>query len=139
MTVQPGRRLAGLTFDQVEAEVNREWELVKDGAEFEDNLHHVKVFRAGWEMEDALTAREFLGEDVTFSREDIKAEDWIFHDTIALKAPSMDQDELPDLDKKLLSRDDVQVAVSMALGRFYYSNPDSHKIVPEVMKRLGFG
>lgn len=140
MTVQPGRKLTGLTFDEVEAEVKREHELVEKGEEFLDNLHHVKVYRGGAE-EGVLTARDFLDEDNTFTRFDLKADDWVFHDTTAVNS----LDDLGEIDKilhdankRLFSRNDIQTAVSFALGRFYYSNPDSHKIVPEVLKRLGF-
>lgn len=141
MTVQPGRKLTGLTFDEVEAEVKREHELVEWGKEFLDNLHHVKVYREGWEMQDGSTARDFLDEDNTFTRFDLKADDWVLHDQTAVNSFD-DLNEidkiLHDANKRLFSRDDIQTAVSFALGRFYYSNPDSHKIVPEVLKRLGF-
>lgn len=144
MTVQPGRKLTGLTFDEVEAEVKREHELVEKGEEFLDNLHHVKVYREGWETRGDMspTGRDFLDDDNNFTREDFRADDWVFHDTTAVN--SLDDlggeiDKiLHDSNKRLFSRDDIQTAVSFALGRFYYSNPDSHKIVPEVLKRLGF-
>lgn len=143
MTVQPGRKLTGLTFDEVEAEVKREHELVEKREEFLDNLHHIKLYREGWESSPDLvdTARDFLDEQ-TFTREDFRADDWVLHDqTTPIKALD-DLDEIDKIlhesNKRLFSRDDIQTAVSFALGRFYYSNPDSHKIVPEILKRLGF-
>lgn len=143
MTVQPGRKLTGLTFDEVEAEVKREHKLVEEGDEFLDNLCHVKVYRESWETNSVLagTARDFLDEDTNFSREDFRADDWVLHDTtVVVEAVFQDEkiDELHKSNKRLFSKDEIQTAVSFALGRFYYSNPDSHKIVPEVMKRLGF-
>jgi hypothetical protein len=145
MTVQPGRKLTGLTFDEVEAEVNREHELVRKGEEFLDNLHHIKIYRdregCGPEHHH-YTAMSFNDDDQDFARDDFRAEDWVFDDTTAHVAALDDLDEidkiLHDSNKRLFSKDDIQTAVSFALGRFYYSNPDSHKIVPEVMKRLGF-
>lgn len=146
MTVQPGRRLVGLTFDLVEDEIKREHQLVDQGEEFLDNLCHVKVYRdrEGWGLgahEVCYTALEFLDAN-DFDREDFRAEDWVLHDTLKPASVMAELDAideaLADADKKLLSRDDVQTAVSFALGRFYYSNPDSHKIVPEILKRLGF-
>jgi hypothetical protein len=140
MTVQPGRKLTGLTFDEVEAEVMREHELVEKGYEFLDNLHHVKVYREGWELKDG-TARDF-DDDRGFTREDFRADDWVLHDTTQPAKTLDDLDEidkiLHDANKRLFSKDDIQTAVSFALGRFYYSNPDSHKIAGEVLKRLGF-
>lgn len=145
MTVQPGRKLTGLTFDEVEAEVKREHELVEKGEEFLDNLHHVKVYREGWEMQDCSTARDFLDEDNTFTRFDLRADDWVLCDqTAAIACGPLDDLNnemariLDEANKRIFSKDDIQTAVSFALGRFYYSNPDSHKIVPEVLKRLGF-
>jgi hypothetical protein len=66
----------------------------------------------------------------------------VLHDTTQPAKTLDDLDEidkiLHDSNKRLFSKDDIQTAVSFALGRFYYSNPDSHKIAGEVLKRLGF-
>src|SRR5574338_288416 len=97
MTVQPGRKLTGLTFDEVEAEVKREHELVEKGEEFLDNLHHVKVYREGWETRGDMspTGRDFLDDDNNFTREDFRADDWVLHDTTAVNA----LDDLNEIDK----------------------------------------
>jgi hypothetical protein len=144
MTVQPGRKLTGLTFDEVEAEVKREHELVEKGEEFLDNLHHIKIYRdrEGWGPEHhCYTAMDFNDFGTGFGREDFRAEDWVFHDTTVPAKAALTKDDVAEVhadNRRLFSKDDIQSAVSFALGRFYYSNPDSHKIVPEVMKRLGF-
>jgi hypothetical protein len=147
MTVQPGRRLTGRTFDEVEAEVKREHHLVQEGLEFLDNLCHIKIYRdrEGWgPTVHHYTALDFDDAD-DFAREDFRAEDWVYHDTTVPAAATSAIEDLNEIDKalhdankRLFSKDDIQVAVSFAVGRFYYSNPDSHKIAGEVLKRLGF-
>lgn len=137
MTVQPGRKLEGLTFDQVEAEVKREYELVEKGEEFQDNLSHIRVFRWNTGCDPVLqTARDWL--DLPFTRDDYRADDWVFHDTTKVPLTETETAALFVNEKRTFSRDDIHTAVSLVMGRFYYSNPDTHKIVPEILKRLGF-
>lgn len=129
MTVQPGRKLEGLTFDQVETEVKRELELVQSGEEFK--LQNIRIYRADPDREGCWNAFNFS--HGIFSREDFRAEDWIFEDTNKPEAA------LPEpIETLTLTKDHVHTVVAQVLGRWYYNNADSHKIVPDILKRLGF-
>jgi len=136
MTVQPGRHLTGLTFDQVEAEVKREHELVEKAEEFESNLDRIRIYRTKNQQIMDYSCREFL--DLPWTREAYRAEDWVFHDTTTPEPTAVELKALKDNEKREFTRDDIMTAVSMELGRFYYSNADTHTLPAKIIARLGF-
>lgn len=74
--------------------------------------------------------------EARWSADDVLATNWVFEDRGEEDVPLMPADQGPN--SLTITRDEVLGAVNFVIGRFYYSNPDAHKLGPEICKRLGF-
>jgi hypothetical protein len=133
MSHDPRRQLRDLSFGEALSELETAYEQAPS--------HDLVIYRETSEKDqfgvpicDAYTQTDIA--EARWSSDDVLATNWIFEDRGVENVPLMPENV--GNERRSHTRDEILTVVNFVIGRFYYSNPDAHKLGPEICKRLGY-